>query len=462
MNEPEKATQKAKEVVEMMVEKIRGARPVMLKYSRVVKTGLVIGGGVSGMNAALSLSDQRFASVIVEKEDHLGGHYLEHASPVSDIFSVDYAQTLIREVESRSNVTVLLNSEVVSFSGVPGDFIAVVRNTTTGEETEVSCGAGIVAVGAEERSTQEYGFGTDDRIMTQSRFEDMITSGNDLKTAKSVVMIQCVGSREEPNMYCSRTCCTHAVQNALRIKEMSPKTEVYILYRDVRTYGFREELYRKAREAGAVFVRYVREDKPKVEATQNALTIRVNDLISRREMVLEADYLVLSTGMAPRTEHEKLSRVLRAPLNSDGFFLEAHAKIRPVDFTSEGLFMAGLAHSPRFTNECVSQALAASIRAATILSKDKIECKAEIVEVNAARCSGCGICVAACPYDAREIDEETGKAVVREILCQGCGSCAVACPNGATDQNLFSQRQIMRMLEPVGESEARATQEGKE
>jgi len=453
MSQPEEATRKAKELVEMMVKKVRRARPVRLKYVPVVHRGLVIGGGVSGMNAALSLAEQGFECVLVEKQRQLGGNYREHGLPVSDLYTPTYLQDLEAAARANPIIDIHLESEVVDFSGVVGNFKAVVHNNTTGYETEIECGAVIVASGAVERVPTEYGFGTDDRVIGQLQFERMLAGDEKLPVAvNTVVMIQCVGSREEPNMYCSRICCTQAIQNALRFKNTQPSTSVYILYRDIRTYGFREDLYRQAREAGVVFLRYTREDKPNVETGSGGVEVTVFDRILNRELTLNADLLVLSTGIAPRADNETLSKVLRVPTDRDGFFIEAHAKIRPVDFASEGLFMAGLAHSPRFTNECVTQAFAASVRAATILAKDTIASKAETVEVNTRRCSGCGLCVATCPYEARELDDEAGVAVVNDIMCQGCGACAAVCPNKATTQNLFMQEQIMQMLEPVGEA----------
>ncbi len=453
MQQPEEATKKALELVEMMVNKIRGARPVSLEYSPVVHRGLVIGGGVSGMNAALSLAEQGFECDLVEKDKQLGGNYRRHRLPVSELYSESYLDELDAAVRGNAKINVHLNSEVILFSGVVGNFFAEIRNNETGAECEVNCGSAVVATGGVERETTEYGYGTDDRVLTQLELEGKLADGTgSLEGVRNVVMIQCVGSREEPNLYCSRVCCTEAIRNALELKKANPDVNVYIIYRDIRTSGFREELYREARDSGVVFLRYAVEQKPVVEARPDGVGITVFDRISRRDVRLTFDLLVLSVGIAPRPGNEELSKVLRVPVTGDGFFLEAHAKIRPVDFTSEGLHLAGLAHSPRFTSECVTQSLGASARAATVLSRDKIESKAEIVEVNLARCSGCALCVSSCPYEARRIDEETGKALVENVLCQGCGACAGICPNKATVQHLYRQTQIMHMLEPVGEA----------
>jgi heterodisulfide reductase subunit A-like polyferredoxin len=374
---------------------------------------------------------------------------------VSELYSDSYLDELDAAVRGNPKISVHLDSTVTFFSGVVGNFHAKIKCNTTGEEEEVNCGSAIVATGGVERETTEYGYGTDERILTQLELEKRLADGTgSLEGVRNVVMIQCVGSREEPNLYCSRVCCTEAIRNALELKREDPDVNVYIIYRDIRTSGFREELYREARDSGVVFLRYTVEQKPVVEVGPDGVGIAVFDRISRREVRLTSDLIVLSVGIAPRPGNEELSRVLRVPVTRDGFFMEAHAKIRPVDFTSEGLHLAGLAHSPRFTSECVTQSLGASARAATVLSRDKIESKAEIVEVNLARCSGCALCVSSCPYEARRIDEETGKALVEDILCQGCGACAGICPNKATVQHLYRQTQIMHMLEPVGEAAA--------
>lgn len=449
MEQPEQATRKAMDLVAMAVNKVRRARPVRRKYSPVVRQGLVIGGGVSGMNAALGLAEQGFPCVLVEKADRLGGNSLHRRFNWCSPDPQPYLRDRVQAIEGNPNITTCLNSEVTAFSGYLGNFKARILNRISGEESEVECGSVIVATGAVERTPSEYHYGTSERILTQTEFEQRLADeAPELAGIRNIVMIQCVGSREEPNLYCSRVCCTQAIQNALVLKKRHPDAAVYILYREIRTYGLRENLYREAREAGVVFLRYTLEDKPVVEPGPRGVRVRCKDHISMREILLDADLLVLSTGIAPRPEAEQLSRILRVPLTGDGFFLEAHAKLRPVDFSSEGLFLAGLAHSPRFLSECITQASAASVRAATILSQGKIESKAETVEVNERLCSGCGLCLAACPFDARRIDEDTGKATVNEVLCQGCGACAVACPNKATGQNLFRADQILSMLEP--------------
>jgi heterodisulfide reductase subunit A len=254
-----------------------------------------------------------------------------------------------------------------------------------------------------------------------------------------------VGSRDEKHPYCSRICCSEAVKNALKIKELNPEAHVVVLFRDIRTYGTREEYYLEARKKGVLFLRYEEEKKPAVRESDGRLKVDFTDLVIGRDVSFDPDLVVLSTGIYG--ENEKLSQTMKLPLTQDGFFMEAHAKIRPLDFTAEGVFLAGLAHSPRFMEEAVAQAKGAAVRAVTLLSKDRILAKAEIPVVNAKWCSGCGNCVAACPYDARKIDPESGVAEVIEVLCQGCGACSVACHSGVSEQKGFEKKEILAQID---------------
>ena len=259
-------------------------------------------------------------------------------------------------------------------------------------------------------------------------------------------MIQCVGSRDQEHPYCSRICCSQAIKNALKIKELNPDTKVFVLYRDIRTYGFREEYYRKARDAGVVFVQYDTEREPSVRAEGDRVRVEMVDPILNTRLALDADLLVLSAGVVSG-ENEALAQMLGVPLTSNGFFLEAHPKFRPLDFSADGIFLCGLAHSPRDLSETIAQAQAAAIRAATILSKDHIESGAIVAVVKEKWCVGCGVCVQVCPYDARSLDEERRVAVVEEVLCRGCGACIVACPSGASQQQGFEGKGIFSMIE---------------
>jgi heterodisulfide reductase subunit A len=319
----------------------------------------------------------------------------------------------------------------------------------------------VVATGAQYRTPTEYCYGQSDRILSQKEFEEVLSgvrqSAFDVRRLRSVVMIQCVGSREADRPYCSRICCAEAVKNALALKELNPATEVYVLYRDIRTYGMREEYYRKAREKGVVFIRYSQESPPQVNLQsaignlQSEVVVTVHDPILGRAIEMQPDILALSSGIVPQSGSEELAQMLKVPLNSDGFFLEAHMKLRPVDFATDGVFMAGLCHFPKFIDEAAVQAQAAASRAATILSRDTLEAEATIANVDPARCSACHMCEGLCAYHAIEVkvvNERTGKqaAVVNEAMCKGCGACAANCRSLAIDIRGFQSDNISREI----------------
>ncbi|MEO0085089.1 MAG: 4Fe-4S dicluster domain-containing protein, partial [candidate division WOR-3 bacterium] len=264
---------------------------------------------------------------------------------------------------------------------------------------------------------------------------------------RHVVMIQCVGSREPEHPWCSRVCCTEAVKNALRLKQLNPRMNVYILYRDMRTYGFKEALYRDARAAGVMFVRFDPESKPEVTKVEDKLHVSAYDPVLRRRLGINADLLVLSAGVVPAATNQELAQLLKIPLNEDGFFLEAHMKLRPVDFTTRGVFMAGMAHSPRRMPETIAQALAAAARAGSILAHRELATDAMVAEVNPRWCVGCGICEETCQYEAARVNPETGKSEVTTVLCQGCGACAAACPSEAIRLKGFEARNLMAMID---------------
>ncbi|MDP7421286.1 MAG: 4Fe-4S dicluster domain-containing protein, partial [bacterium] len=333
----------------------------------------------------------------------------------------------------------MTESKLVNLSGFMGNYTSIINSG--GESREINHGAVIVATGAEayEPENGEYGFGRSPNILSQTALEELVAqSPDEFSLPKTFVMIQCVGSRNDEHPYCSRVCCTQAVKNALKLKELNSNHTVIVLYRDVRTYGFLETYYLKARESGVIFSRFDQDLKPEVITDNGALRIEHTDALLNEILIFEPDYCVLSTGIIPR-DNDALSKVLKTPLTVDGFFMESHAKIKPLDFTTEGLFLCGLAHSPRRLSESLTQAQGAAVRAATILSKEKLEAKAIIASVNERVCRGCGICEVACPYEARNIDEETRIAEVIDVLCQGCGACAVACPSGATIHKGFDK-----------------------
>jgi heterodisulfide reductase subunit A-like polyferredoxin len=453
MNQPREATEKAKEIVRMTVAKARLLRPIEVTYFDLNHKCLVIGGGLAGMTAALSLAEQGFDSYIVEKEDTLGGNLRNLHFSLSAYDPQALLHETIQKVTSNPRIRVYTGARVAVLSGYLGNFTSTLR--VAGEEDreiELEHGAVIVATGASEYTPrQEYLYGENPRVVTQDQFEEKLAnSTEEIRELKSVVMIQCVGSRDEERPYCSRVCCGHAIKNALKLKELQPEAAVFVLYRDVRMYGFKERAYREAREKGVVFLRYEDEQKPTVSERNGRPLVEVTDAILGEKLLLETDYVVLSTGMVGEG-NEELARVLKLPLTADGFFLEAHAKIRPLDFSADGMYVCGLAHSPKYVEETIAQANGAAVRAATLLSREKLVSRAEIVRVNEKICTGCGICVSVCPYEAREIDEETKKARILYVVCQGCGACAAACPNGATIQNVFEKQQVLEMVDSAVE-----------
>lgn len=469
----EEATQKAVELVEMAVAKARLLRPLHRSSSPVVKKGLVIGGGISGITASLSLAQQGFEVYLVEKEEELGGNLKDlHYTLEGD----DPQKMLKEHIEALKNhpkIHLYTNSRIKEIGGCLGNYKTSIETVDSpdpgGSITQIEHGAIIVATGARELETQEYLYGQDVRVITQRELERRIVHNDLLATGmeetspaetekkrsrrkrampKSIVMIQCVGSRNEERPYCSRVCCSEAIKNAIKIKEIDPKIDVFVLYRDVRTYGFKEVYYEKARELGVIFVRYDLEEKPEVRVEEDRLHVLVTDPVLGARIVLNPDLLVLSVGIAPN-ENEELAKLLKVPLTQDGFFLEAHAKLRPLDFSTDGVYLCGLAHSPKFTSECISQANGAAGRAATLLAKDTIQGKGRTVEVKERICAGCGLCVAICPYEARELDEEKGIAKITEVLCQGCGACVMYCPNKATIQSGFGTKELLSAVDAL-------------
>ena len=462
------ATEKSKGLVEMAVAKSRLLRPATRSSFPVKKVVLVVGGGISGMTAALSLAEQGMDVHLVEKDDALGGNLAK----LHFTFWGDDPQELLRRtiesVNSHDRITVHTGAALKSFTGYVGNYESTI-GTSDGSEKAIEHGAVVVATGGIERETKEYLRGDSDRVVTQKEIESMLAGDDErIAAAKNIVMIQCVGSRDDDAPYCSRVCCGNAIKNALRIKERNPEANIAIFYRDIRTYGFKERYYQLAREKGVFFIRYDPEKKPLVskgdvesddgEGSKDgdgegdkggALWVEGVDPVLGAKVRLPADLLVLSVGIAPHEGNGDLAKILKVPLDQDGFFLEAHIKLRPVDFSTDGIFLCGLAHSPKYANEAISQARAAAARAVTFLAKGFVKGKGRAAEVKERLCAGCGVCVSVCPYDARVIDDGARVATVREVLCQGCGACAAACPNGATLQVGFAKQELMAAVDSL-------------
>jgi heterodisulfide reductase subunit A len=436
---------KAKELMAMAASAARLSQPARASKQRLSQRVLVVGGGVAGMTVGLTLADLGYDVDLVEKSAELGGQLKSLHYTLTGEDPQVFLDQLVEDVSSSDRISLYLEAEVDEVSGWVGQYETKL-SLADGKSETLTHGAVIVATGGHEVVPNEYLYGEDDRVFTQRELEARLDSGDEVPS--DVVMIQCVGSREPERPYCSRVCCTKAVTNALRIKEQNPTARVYVLYREMRTFGFREDLYREARQKGVVFLRYALPDKPEVVADGDALTIRVREPVTGREVELSAGALVLSTGIEPNDVTALASR-LAIPLDKNGFFQEEYPKMRPLDFTKRGIFMSGLAHSPRFFDEAIVQAQGAAMRAAALLEQQELEPPVAPVLVNERLCSACGQCVEVCPYGARVLESGAHTAEVIEVLCQGCGACIVACPNKATRRQGTELPSVYRMLEAM-------------
>jgi len=449
MNQPEEATEKAKCLVSMAVAKVALVEPLAAASLDVTPSALVIGGGLAGMTAALGIANQGLEVTLVEHQKQLGGNLRNLRSTFAEPNVRAYLAHLQEHVQKHKNISVYTGTELESIEGFVGNFQSALK--TGSKETKIEHGVIIVATGGNEHKPDEYLYGQNKRVVTQLELEGLLADKEPLSGVKTAVFIQCVGSREEEHMYCSRVCCSNAVKNALKIKELSPETEVYVLYRDIRTYGFNEQYFQTARDKGVIFVRYEADNKPKVTG-RDKLKLTVREPLLDCELVLEPDLLILSSRIDPDSNNESLAQMLKVPMNEDGFLLEAHVKLRPVEFATEGIFVAGLAHSPKSMAETIAQAEAAAAKACTIISKDKYEAEPTIAAVNDDLCDGCGICVPVCEYNALEVVDRPGgkeeeKIVqINEAMCKGCGGCVAACPSGAMEQKGFKDEQMLAMI----------------
>jgi heterodisulfide reductase subunit A len=451
MHEPEKATQKAKDLVKMAVAKARLTVPLKPLFTPVNHSALVIGGGVAGMVSALTLAEQGFEVHLIERESELGGMARRIHYTIDNGDAQTFLADLISRVKEHPKIRVYYNTWIVDAYGYVGNFTTEIMRYRGRVIEKIDHGVTIIATGAQEYKPQEYLYGRDPRVLTQLELEEEIARENpDIVGCDNLVMIQCVGSRNGERPYCSRVCCNQAIKNALKLKEIKPEMNIYIFYRDMRTYGFYEEYYQEARQKGVIFLRYDPEDKPEVrqERKDGRYLIRVEgkDPVLEEKVAIDADILALGVAMVPPEEARELAMLYKVPLNEDGFFLEAHVKLRPVDFATDGVFLCGLAHAPKSIEESIAQAKAATSRAATILSKDTVVAEGIVASVNENICSGCGICEALCPYGAITVNRERGVAEVNEALCKGCGTCCAACPSGAAQQRGFTSDQLVSMI----------------
>ncbi len=445
MNEPEAATVKAKDLVRMAIAKAQFLSPLKPGQLEVNKNALIIGGGLAGITAALALADQGFKSFIIEKEAVLGGNYRHLYQTLEGLDTRKHLEDLLGKTEKSPLVESYCDARIDEIDGFIGNYKTTI--TVAGEASTLEHGVVLVATGAYENETDEYLYNKANSVLTQRELEQIINEDeSQVAGGKQVVMIQCVGSRNEIRPYCSRYCCSEAIKNALKIKEIDPQSEVTILYRDIRTYGLKEDYYKKARQANIKFIRYEPESAPVVNKGAKGLTIEVFDPVLDQKIKLPADYLALSVGSVPNPDNEMISKFLKIPINQDGFFLEAHVKLRPVDFATDGVFFCGMAHSPKFSDEAIVQAYAAVSRASTILTKDYIEAEGKTAYVKSDRCMACGLCEENCPFGAIEVDIEAGTAAVNAVLCKGCGICTASCRMNAVDLNGFSNEQVLAQI----------------
>ena len=437
---PEKATQKARELVRMSVARAASLHPLHERQIPVTYRALIIGGGVAGMTAAIGIADQGFEVVLVEKEAELGGlaNRLHKTIEGADIQA--YLSDLVEKVKNHPKIQVLTQSLIVDFTGFKGNFKTEILVGPGMYERKIEHGVVIVATGAKEYVPTEFHYGQDPRILTQIELTDRLEkdgAGN----PDQVVMIQCVGSRNDENPNCSRICCQSAIKNAIHIKELNPETQVFILYRDIRTYGLMEEYYTRARQLGVFFFRFKKDDPPEVTISDEVLTVTFTDHILGRKLSVDTDILALSAGMIAE-DTEELASIMKLNRNPENYFIEAHVKLRPVEMATEGIFVCGTAHSPKLITETIAQAQAAASRAITLLSQPHLTLSAVTAVVDPDKCASCLICVRTCPYNVPRINDE-GVSYIDDALCQGCGACVAECPAKAIELNWYEDEQLL-------------------
>ena len=455
-SEPAKATDKTKDLVRMAVAKAGLMEPLKEAELQINQSALVIGGGIAGLTAAKTLSDQGYHAYLIEKSDRLGGQALQiHETWQGESVS-DNLKRMIADVTTDKNIDVFTNAEIRSTEGFVGNFKTILQS---GDKTaDLEYGVTIIASGATELKPDQYLYGRDERVLTGLELDrKLIENDPAISQIKTALFIQCVGSRIPERPYCSKVCCTHSIKNALTLRKLNPEMDIYILYRDMRAFGLREDLYREARERNILFVRYNADLDLEVFHDENDLKVRFSDTVLRRKLEISPDLLVLATAITPPKENP-LAQQYKVTLNNDGFFMEAHAKLRPVDCATDGVFICGLAHAPKPIDESISQAIAAATRAVTLLARKTIQTSGNIAEVNPAACSSCAVCVSICPYSAPSFIDPgarffSGKATINPVLCKGCGLCVASCRSGAIRLKGFDNDQIFAQISAAVEAD---------
>jgi heterodisulfide reductase subunit A len=449
--EKEEATEKAHDIIRMSAARACHLEPLQEFDLPVNKAALVVGGGIAGMNCALSIANQGHEVHLVEKNTELGGIARKIHSTLDGLDVQEYLRDLVAKVYQHRLIHVYHDATITDAKGYVGNFVTAVKSETG--FTEIKHGAAVLAIGADLYTPDEYLYGEDDRVMTHLELEERITKGDEkIINAKSLVMIQCVGCRNEERNYCSRLCCSQSVKNALNLKEINPQMDIYILFRDMRTYGFNEDYYREASNKDIKFIRYEPEDKPQVEAGESdegrpVLKVTTTDYILGKKLELDADIIALAAAVIPSAATKEVAGLFKVTLNPDGFFKEAHVKLRPVEFATDGVYLCGLAHYPKFIQETINQAYGAAGRALTLLSRDVVVASGSVCAVDEDKCVSCGACITVCSYGAIEFVETSRgrKAMVNPVLCKGDGLCNTVCATSAivlkhyTDEELLSE-----------------------
>jgi len=438
-------TEKAKDLVRMAVGKVSLFEPMSEPQIKINQTALVIGGGIAGMSAARNLAAQGYSTSLIEKSSALGGQ-------ARDIYQTwrgeDVQQNLVKliqQVQADPKIDVYLNTELKQVEGFVGNFKSTLQSN--GNEKVLEHGIAIIATGASELKPDQYLYGKDPRVLTGLDLDRKLIKGDSvLKQARSAVFIQCVGSRIKERPYCSKVCCTHSVLNALKLKEINPQVDVYVVYRDMRTYGLREDLYREARAKGILFIRYDDNKELRVNEDKEDLQVLFTSYVLNREMEIRPDLLILATAIVPPKENP-VANLFKVPVNSDGFFVEAHVKLRPIDFSTDGVFVCGLAHSPKPIDESIAHGLGAAARSVTLLSQKEMSGNAIVASINPESCVGCQGCLKVCPYEAIRYLEDKSICEINEAICKGCGACAATCPSASAQLKRFTSKQIYAQIE---------------
>jgi heterodisulfide reductase subunit A len=455
--EKEDATEKAKDITRMSVARARLLKPLQEIDLPVNKEALVVGGGIAGMTCALSIANQGHEVYLLEKDTDLGGTARKIHYTIDGMDVQAYLRDLVRRVYQHPSIHVYADATITEATGYVGNFVTKVKSERG--DSEIKHGATVIAVGADVYKPTEYLYGEDDKVITNLELEERIVNAEEgLLNARNLVMIQCVGCRQEDRNYCARICCNQSIKNALKLKKINPQIDIYILFRDIRTYGFAEDYYREASENDVKFIRYEPDDKPQIEAVEAdgrpVLRVAVTDPILGQKLAIDADYLSLAAAVIPPAGNREISQFFKVTLGPDEFFKEAHVKLRPVEFGTEGVYLCGLAHYPKHIPESINQAYGAASRALTLLSHDTVTVSGSICEVDEKTCIGCGACISACTYGAIEFrkTKQGEKAVVNPVLCKGDGLCNAKCPTGAIVLKHFTDEDILCQIDAAAEA----------